>query len=404
VAPSAQSVTESPPPLPFTEKELRSWRLLEDFRHALAAALADHPDAIGRPSPARLALVADYLSLFLFGLFNPVVRTARALTAATGLARVRREVCGRALSQGYFSLCQHFVEPEVLAHVFTDLAAGLTRTDAVDPRLRDRAWLARDGSLFRALPRMAWALYGGGNAGSPNRAVRLHLSLHLADDKPVRAQVRRGQDCERAVWQEQWQPGDAYVGDRYFGQNYRLLEELSQRDCVYVLRLRDAAVITVEEELSVSPVDQKAGVVRQAWARLGERPDPRNRRVRVVWVRAADGMELVLVTNLGPDELPAELISRLYRQRWQIEMFFRWFKCVLGCGHWLAEGPRGAAIQLYLGLIAAVLLQLHTGRRPTKRMHELIQFYFLGWASVEELTSGLQRELARLQRVARKKK
>ena len=173
--------------------------------------------------------------------------------------------------------------------------------------------------------------------------MRLHLSLHLANDKPVRAQVRPGKDCERAVWQEQWQSGDAYVGDRYFGQNYRLLDELRQRGCVYVLRLREAAVITVAEELPVSPADQQAGVVRQAWARLGERPDPQSQRVRVVWVRAADGTELVLVANLGPDELPAELVSLLYRKRWQIEMFFRWFKCVLGCGHWLAEGPRGAA-------------------------------------------------------------
>ena len=396
--------SQRPPPLPFSEKELRSWRLLADFRGALAPALLAQPEAVRRCSPARLALVADYLCLFLFGLFNPVVRTARALTAATSLERVRREVCGRALSQGYFSECQHFVEPELLERVFTDLAAGLTRADAADPRLRDRPWLARDGSLCRALPRMAWALYGGGNAGSPNRAVRLHLSLHLADDKPVRAQVRRGKDCERAVWKESWQPGDAYVGDRYFGQNYRLLDELSQHDCVYVLRLRAAAVITVAEELPVSPADQKAGVGRQAWAHLGERPDPQHQRVRVVWVRAADGTELVLVTNLGPEELPAALVSLLYRQRWQIEMFFRWFKCVLGCGHWLAEGPRGAAIQLYLGLIAAVLLQLYTGQRPTKRMHERIQFYFLGWASLEELTRGLQRELARLQRAAAKKK
>jgi hypothetical protein len=42
-----------------------------------------------------------------------------------------------------------------------------------------------------------------------------------------------------------------------------------------------------------------------------------------------------------------------------------------------------------------LLLQLFTGRRPTRRMMELIQWYLLGWASVEELTVGLERELAR---------
>jgi hypothetical protein len=51
-----------------------------------------------------------------------------------------------------------------------------------------------------------------------------------------------------------------------------------------------------------------------------------------------------------------------------------------------------------LALIAAVLLQLATGQRPTKRMLELIQMYQLGWASLEELMSGLQRETLEAQR------
>jgi hypothetical protein len=42
-------------------------------------------------------------------------------------------------------------------------------------------------------------------------------------------------------------------------------------------------------------------------------------------------------------------------------------------------------LQLYLALIAAVLLQQATGQRPNKRVMEFIQFYFLGWASAEEL-------------------
>ena len=404
MAPIRSKPSNASPELGFTEKDLRSWRLLEDFRQALDQALAAQPEAVGRPSLQRFALVADYLSLFLFGLFNPIIRTARALTAATDLERVQREVSHRALSQARFSECQHLLEPELLEKVFTDLAGELVATDVADPRLRDRRWLARDGSLFGALPRMVWALYGAGKAGCANRAVRLHLSLDLVEDKPVRAQVRRGKDCERAVWKEQWQEGDAYVGDRYFGQNYRLLDQLTEKTCVYVLRLRDQAIITVEEELLVSQADRPAGVVRQAWVRLGCPQRSRSGRVRVVWVRAADGTDLVLVTNLGPEELPGELVSVLYRKRWQIEMFFRWFKCVLGCGHWLAEGPNGTAIQLYLALIASVLLQIYTGQRSSKRMHELIQLYFLGWASVQELTRGLQRELARLQKAAARKK
>jgi hypothetical protein len=381
--------------LNFTEAELRHWKLLSDFQQRLAQAAkgsALHPSF---QDPKRHLLLADYLSLFLFGLLNPVVRTMRGLCAASDLARVRQEVCRRHVSLGGFSASQHLLDPALLEKIFVDLAAELPDQSQGDPRLRTHAWQARDGSLFAALPRMTWALYGAGRGGE-HKAVRLHLNFNVLDLKPVRAQVTEGRRCERAVWQEQWQRGEAYIGDRYFAESYRLLDQLQDKDCVYVLRLREPATITVEEELPVSEADRRAGVLRQAWARLGATARTRSGRLRVVWVQPVRGEDLILLTNLGPDALPAQLVVLLYRRRWQVELFFRWLKYLLGCGHWLAESPAGATIQLYLALIAAVLLQLYTGRRPTKRMMELIQFYLLGVASPEELSKGLQRELAKL--------
>jgi hypothetical protein len=70
----------------------------------------------------------------------------------------------------------------------------------------------------------------------------------------------------------------------------------------------------------------------------------------------------------------------------------------LGCRHWLAESPQGVTIQIYLALIAALLLQLYTGRAPNRRMMELIQFYLLGVATLEELWAGLERERGRAQK------
>jgi hypothetical protein len=69
----------------------------------------------------------------------------------------------------------------------------------------------------------------------------------------------------------------------------------------------------------------------------------------------------------------------------------------LKCRHWLAESQSGVSLQLYLALIAAVLLQLCLGRRPNKRMFELIQLYQMGYATTEEVIAGLKREQAREQ-------
>lgn len=387
----------------LTQKDLSRWRLVEAFQQRLAKAAATcsslHPTW---GDPQRLLQLADYLSLFLLGLLNPVVRTMRGLCRASRLERVQEEICQRPVSLGSFSEAQHLLHPELLEKVFLDLAAQVSAP--LDPHslLAQRRWMARDGTLWRALPRMHWALYGGGKVGYANRAVRLHLSLHLLDDKPVQGQVRPGKDCERAVWQEVWQAGDAFVGDRYFGENYRLLGLLEGKKCAYVLRLRDQATISVEKELPVSCADRAAGVVRQAWVRLGCRQRYQSGRVRVVWIQTPE-QSLALVTNLDPEQLPAELVSLLYRRRWQIELFFRWIKCILGCRHWLAESPEGVTIQVYLALIAALLLQLYTGQRPTRRMMELIQFYLLGVATLEELWTGLEQEKARLARKKIKK-
>ena len=380
--------------LKLSEKDLRQWDLLAAFRKALARrALARelHPSW---SDPRRESGYADYLSLFLFGLFNPALRTLRALSAASQLPRVQREVSGGNISLGSFSEAQHLSDPVLLEQVFGDLVAQVGGAPPPDARQAWQGWFARDSSLFAALPRMTWALYGGGREGAPNNAVRLHLSLHLLEDKPVRAQVTTGKVCERKAWKQTWEKGAAYVGDRYFGENHGLLGELEQAGCRYVLRLREESLVNVEEELALSEADRAAGVQRQAWARLGCR-QRRSVRVRVIWIGLADGNTLRLVINVPPDQLSAAEVGLLYRRRWQIECFFRWIKCLLGCRHWLAESPTGVTLQLYLALIAAVLFQLYTGQRPNKRILELFQLHQLGWASTEDLIAGLQREQER---------
>jgi len=376
------------------EKDLRQWDLLRAFRQALVQRVKPSELHESWSDPRRKNSYVEYLSSFLFVLLNPALKTMRALSNASQLARVQREVSGGSISLGSFSEAQHLLDPQLLERVFGDWVDQVGSQPANDVRQAWQGWFARDSSLFAALPRMSWALYGGGQVGATNNAVRLHLSLHLLEDTPVRAQVTAGKLCERKAWKETWERGAAYVGDRYFGENHRLLGELEQAGCRYVLRLRDESLIEVLEELVLSEADKAQRVQRQAWARLGCR-QRRSVRVRVVWIGLADGSTLRLVTNVPPAELSAAEVGLLYRRRWQIECFFRWLKCLLGCRHWLAESHQGVTLQLYLALIAAVWFQLHTGRRPNKRMLELFQLHQLGWATTEELIKGLLREQER---------
>lgn len=360
------------------EKKLRSWKLLDDFRLRLAKirhSMPPPPDK--RPGgPERLLLEEDYFSLMLFGLLNPVLDTMRGLCAASQLKSVQDDVCGRKVSLGSFSEAQGVFDPEVLKEVFLDLS-GEVQTSWGDARLAHLADKLKlvDGTLLPALPRMHWALW----LDEKNRAAKLHLKFSVLRQAASDALITTGNSCERKALREFVKKGETIVGDRYYGLEYGFLDELRDRGVSFVFRIRNQPVMEIVEELDLTEADRAAGVTWQAMVNLGDKW--KGEPVRVVKVEV-DGKELLLATDLV---IEAELIALIYRYRWQIELFFKWMKSILGCRHLMAESPDGVAIQIYSALIAALMLQLFTGKRPSKRAMEYIQMYLMGYAELEEL-------------------
>ena len=60
--------------------------------------------------------------------------------------------------------------------------------------------------------------------------------------------------------------------------------------------------------------------------------------------------------------------------------------------------------QVYLALIAALLLAAELGRRPSKRMMELLRFHQMGWAEDAEVERGIERDLRAARQAAARKK
>lgn len=364
------------------ERKLRSWKLLDDFRSRLARIRAEMPPPPEkRPGgPDRLLLEEDYFSLMLFGMLNPVLDTMRGLCAASRLERVQNEVCGRKVSLGSFSEAQGVFDPELLKGVFLDLV-GENQTSWGDPRLSHLADKLKlvDGTLLPALPRMHWALW----LNDQNRAAKLHLKFSVLRQAACDALITAGNSCERKALRQFVKKGEIIVADRYYGLEYGFFGELKQIGASHVIRIRNKPRMEVVEELDLTDADRAAGVTWQGKVKLGDQwqGDP----IRVVRVEV-DGKQLLLATDL---EIEAELIALIYRYRWQIELFFKWLKSILGCRHLMAESPEGVAIQIYSALIAALMLQALTGKRPGKRAMELIQMYLMGYADLEEVIALL---------------
>lgn len=364
------------------EKKLRSWKLLDDFRRRLAKIRAEMPPPPGkRPGgPERLLLEEDYFSLMLFGMLNPVLDTMRGLCAASHLERVQNEVCNRKVSLGSFSEAQGVFDPELLKGVFLDLV-GENQTSWGDARLSHLADKLKlvDGTLLPALPRMHWALW----LNDQNRAAKLHLKFSVLRQGACDALITAGNSCERKALRHFVKKGEIIVADRYYGLEYGFFGELKQIGASHVIRIRNNPRMEVVEELTLTEADRAAGVTWQGKVKLGDQWQ--GEPIRVVRVEV-DGKQLLLATDL---EIEAELIALIYRYRWQIELFFKWLKSILGCRHLMAESPEGVAIQIYSALIAALMLQALTGKRPGKRAMELIQMYLMGYADLKEVIALL---------------
>ena len=374
VAPATQALTE---------KQLRNWKLLDQFRRRLKPFLEAVPKSSSEQDPRREILAEDYFCLLLFGLFNPALKSMRALCHASGRFEKMREVCSRPMTIASFSEAQHVFDPQILVEVLRQLAQEAKgRQEFGDLRVRQaiQALTIVDGTVLRALNRMAWAPAGGHGC-----AIKLHLHYSAFDQLPEDWTITAGKVCERRTWKRKAQPGTFYVADRLYSMDHRFLTQMQEQKIDFVLRLQGNVIRTpVGPPRPLTPADHAAGVVSDRQERLGLAEN--GPVVRVVEVHAA-GKTFVLITSR--EDLPAEIVGLIYRYRWQIELFFKWFKMILGCRHWLAESPRGVALQLYSALIATLLLLLGTGYRPTKRQMEAVQLYFMSFATEDELMREL---------------
>ena len=184
--------------------------------------------------------------------------------------------------------------------------------------------------------------------------------------------------------------GRLYVIDAGYA-DYSLFVEIGEAGSSFIGRIRDDASWEVIEERPVGEEARAAGIQRDLIVRLGSDKTRIDKPMRVVEIIPPEGgsdrrRERILLATDRMD-LDVELVSLGYRYRWSVELFFRWFKCILGCRHLLSENQNGLTIQVYAGIIASLLIQIWTGRKPTKATLEIVYFYLTGMADESEFNA-----------------
>ena len=357
--------------------------------------------------PPRRLHYDQYLCFILFYFFNPTLTGVRSIQKASQLEKVQKVLGIKSTSLGSFSEAGNVFDYSLLPPMVKQLAQKALAQET-DPLLKnlEKTLVAFDGSLLPALPKMIWALW----LDEDHKAAKLHLEFDLLKSVPTQASLTDGNENEKTILRKQLGPGKIYVLDAGYGQ-YSLLQDILKARSSFVCRLRDNAVWETLYQKELSPKDRKAGIQRDVVVHLGSKlkkdclPTP----VRVIEIHHFDPVShprpsrvsskktfrtnssdyvFLIVTDLL--ELPAELIALIYRFRWQIELFFRWFKCILKCQHFLSLSENGLAIQVYCALIASLLISLWSGRKPDKRTYEMLCLHMQGWASDQELERHLE--------------
>jgi len=373
---------------PIRDKDLKGLKYFKLLGSLLERL---HDDATARDRAGNRRLFYDqYCCLLLLFFFNPVVKSLRGIQQASELDKVQRLFGCNRVSRGSLSEASRVFDPELLHALIGDVATQTLPLAHGKEAEALRGLTAVDGSLLPALPKMAWALW----LDPQHRAAKMHVHFDVLKGVPVETTVTAGNDSETEQLRATLQALRLYVIDRGYAE-YQLFQDIRDARSDFIGRIRDNAVWTVVEERPLSAEAQAAGVRsdRIVWLGGPQSGGVFKQPVRVLEVATgktdAQGRPDILLLATSRLDLEAELVALAYRYRWTVELFFRWLKCILGCRHLLAHSRDGVTIQVYLAIIASLLISLWVGRKPTVRTLEMMQFYFTGWATEAELMAHL---------------
>jgi hypothetical protein len=372
-----------------------------------------------RPEDAhgnRILHLDDVLVCYLLAFFNPSIRSLRTVEDFSRTQQAQRFLAVDRIPKSTLSDFQRVADPTLL-----DPIVALLRDHAQRERAKPHSGLpevlgqvlAVDGSFFAVAADVAWAFKRRGGkspkGGRPRKAARLDVHLDVASWLPevisIAEDESEAEHARRAIV-----PGAVHVYDRGIF-SFDLIAAHFAAGASFVHRIREPGPRTprfvADEELPLSAADRAAGVLSDRLGHLAGSehcaPPPQRLREVVIASPGQPGDQVRVLTNLF--DIPAHIVGLILRNRWQVELFFRWLKsCGRFRGIWCEERS-GVLLQFYVALIAMLLMYLRTGVRPSKYALNLLGMVAAGTATWEEVQPIIadrarerERERARLAR------
>lgn len=364
-------------PVPGSEKQLVGHRILRPL-----AGWLEHLHSL--PAHGNRNLLADHLLVaHLVAFLSPALKSLRRIEEVFEHPAARRRFGLPRVPRSTLSDAQIVFDPRLLDGIIRDLRQRVP-TVAHDERLDQllKTLTAVDGSFFALAPRVAWALYNKPNAKPTRRKGNIRVDVHfnVLTGVPEQALLSDGRTPEYRTLCEHLLPGRFYVLDRAY-HCYQMLADIVNAQSDFLVRLRGDMKFELVEEHPLSAEDHLAGILSVQTVRVtGYRGKSAlaDMSLKLVSIRErGKDAPLRLLTNRV--DIDAALIGLTYRYRWQVELFFRWLKCLVNFRHFFSEAPNGVTLQIGAAVIGTLLIALAIEDRPSS----------YDWAMMTNVMSGL---------------
>ncbi len=208
--------------------------------------------------------------------------------------------------------------------------------------------VAIDGSLIDAVLSMYWADYRKGA-----KKAKGHFGFDVNRKIPMKVYLTEGNGAERPFVSSILSEGQTGIMDRGY-QFHKGFDDLHDENKHYACRIKANTTQTV---ISQNPVDQNSHVFYDALVLLGTPGVNQSKTpVRVVGYTIA-GVNYYVATDRH--DLTAEQVATVYKLRWDIETFFKWWKKHLKVYHLIARSEYGLMVQILGGLISYLLMAIY---------------------------------------------
>ena len=243
--------------------------------------------------------------------------------------------------------------------IYADLATGLMKIvtplykgdNALSKELKSVIYAFDSTTIDLCLNLFPWATFR-----STKSAVKMHVLLNIEGSIPEFVSITEGSVQDVLMLDDiSFISGCFYLVDKAY-VDFERLYKIETSKAFFVTRAKENMSYNVTK---ANPIEDSKTVIKDELVKLKRWHTRRWYPIeirRIEFIDADTGLELTFLTNNL--ELNAEIIARLYKERWRVELFFKWIKQNLRIKKFYGYSDNAVKTQLWIAVCDYLLIAI----------------------------------------------